>query len=103
MKTVWSEQASDSLLQISSYIKEEFGVKYQQKFLLEISRVSTLLEKTPNLGQTEPLLKDAPVLYRSIVVNRINKIVYYVGTEFIEIVALWDVRREPDALTKETI
>ncbi len=34
-------------------------------------------------------------MYRSIVVNFLNKIIYRVEDDKILIVALWDVRREP--------
>ena len=36
-----------------------------------------------------------PFAYRSIVVNRLNKIVYRVVEDRIEIADVWDTRREP--------
>ena len=98
MKVVWSEQARDELRQTSNYILRKFGKKSRQNFLQEVGRIATLLETNPNIGPVETLLENAPVLYRNIVVNRLNKMVYYINDEKVEIVALWDTRREPKSL-----
>jgi hypothetical protein len=42
-------------------------------------------------------LANATIEYRSIVVNRLNKIVYLINNDDIEIVDFWDTRREPIA------
>ena len=63
----------------------------------------SLLESAPYLGKEEPLLENTPILYRSLVVNEINKLVYYINNDFIEIVALWDTRREPKTLIKDLV
>lgn len=101
MKIVWSVQAKEVLQQTSNYIRKEFGKRSKQKFLDEVLHVASLLENNPYLGQVESLLNEAPVEYRSIVVNRINKLVYYIHDNSIEIVVLWDTRREPKALLDE--
>ena len=98
MKVIWSEQARDELRHTSDYILKEFGKKSRQNFMQEIRHVATLLETNPNIGSVELLLENAPVLYRSIVVNHLNKLVYYIHKENVEIVALWDTRREPKSL-----
>ena len=41
------------------------------------------------------------MIYRSIVVNRLNKIVYWINDDVIEIVDFWDTRREPVAQAKQ--
>lgn len=101
MKVIWSLQAKENLQNTSNYIRKEFGKKSKQKFLDEVLHVAVLLESNPYLGLIEPLLDEAPVEYRSIVVNHINKLVYYIHENTIEIVVLWDTRREPESLIKE--
>ena len=101
MKVVWSVQAKEGLQQTSNYIRNEFGKRSKQKFLDEVLHVASLLENNPFLGKVEPLLDEAPVEYRSIVVNHINKLVYYIHESTIEIVVLWDTRREPKTLLDE--
>ena len=98
MKVVWSVQAKEGLQETSNYIQKEFGKRSKQKFLDEALHVASLLERSPYLGQVESLLDEAPVEYRSIVVNHINKLVYYIHESTIEIVVLWDTRREPKTL-----
>ena len=39
-------------------------------------------------------------MYRSYVVNRLNKIVYFVKEDHIEVADFWDVRREPKKLSE---
>lgn len=98
MKVVWSVQAKEGLQQTSNYNQKEFGKRSKQKSLDEVLHVASLLERNPYLGQVESLLDEAPVEYRSIVVNHINKLVYYIHESTIEIVVLWDTRREPKTL-----
>ncbi len=40
-------------------------------------------------------------MYRSYVLNHLNKIVYHLCDDHIEVVAFWDVRREPAVLVDE--
>lgn len=91
----WSKRAAKSAQTTATYIYKEFGNKSSRNFLSEVSHVSQLLETNPYLGQIEPLLLNKKKQYRSIVVNRLNKIVYYVKGETIHIAAVWDTRKEP--------
>ena len=77
MKVSWSKRAIKSLTLTSVYILQEFGDKANKRFLQEIQRVSDLLEENPFMGQVEHLLIGKSKEYRSVVVNRQNKIVYY--------------------------
>ena len=56
-----------------------------------------LLESNPHLGAIEPLMAHRAMTYRSIVVNRLSKIVYRIVEDHIEIADFWDTRREPVA------
>ena len=87
----------EKIRKTSRYIQASFGKKARLKFRHEIAHVSELLLQNPNLGPVEPYLADTPVLYRSIVVNRLNKIIYWINDDVIEIVDSWDTRREPMA------
>ena len=95
MIVVWSEKAENTLKKTAEYILEKFGEKNKVVFIEEVYKTAKLLETNPYLGQVEPLLVDFPEMYRSIVVNLLNKIIYRIENDKILIVALWDVRREP--------
>ena len=43
----------------------------------------------------EPLLANRTHLYRSVVINKLNKLIYYIENETIIIADFWDTRREP--------
>jgi plasmid stabilization system protein ParE len=97
MKVSWSKKAGDAVVQTSVYILDKFGPKASEEFLQEVQHVSDLLESNPCLGPVEPLLAQKSKPYRSVVLNHLNKIVYYIKGDTIRIVAFWDTRREPKA------
>lgn len=102
MKTViWSATAKAALDETTYYIEREFGVNARVSFKKEVQRINNLLKSNPFLGPPEPLLADLPKNYRSIVVKKLNKIVYRISGTHIEISDFWDVRREPEALVKQ--
>ena len=102
MRVIWHPEATKRLRQVVSYIQTEYGSKSSASFLKEAYRTGSLLARNPYLGAAEPYLADAPVLYGSVVVNRLNKIVYWVNGDVIEIVDFWDTRREPKSQAQQT-
>ena len=95
MRVLWMEQAQEALSQANQFILEEYGRKASEAFLLRMYKIGSLLADNPNMGALEPLLEGRSFAYRSIVVNRLNKIVYRVVEDRIEIADVWDTRREP--------
>ena len=67
----------------------------------EVRQTRRLIESSPNIGPVEPLLADRAVMYRSYVMNQLDKIVYRIDGDIIYIVAFWDVRRDPGTLANE--
>ncbi len=101
MKIKWHIEAKTAIRQTASYIRSKFDAKSASDFVKEVYHTEKLLENNPHLGAVEPLLSGLPVMYRSIVVNRLNKLVYWINEDTIEIVAFWDTRREPKEQAKE--
>ena len=101
MKVIWMDQAEDSLSSTAKYIRSQFGQKAAERFLKEAYHLGCLLENNPNLGTIEPLMAHRAITYRSIVVNRLNKMVYRIVDDRVEIADFWDVRREPSTLTNQ--
>lgn len=95
MKVRVTKRARAQLRQTKDYIQTHFGLQTASDFIQKVRRVYKLLISNPNMGPVEPLLDNRSVTYRSIVVNRLNKMVYYIHDDVIEIVAFWDTRREP--------
>ena len=95
MNVIWHKQAREALREAAVYIRKNYSLKVKENFRNEVDRVETLLQSNPYLGPVEPLLADLPDNFRSIVVNHLNKIVYYVEDDAIHIADFWDTRREP--------
>lgn len=95
MKVRWTPQAEEQLNRTALYIQQTFGQRERVRFQKAIYEADTLLATNPRIGTAEPLLADRSSMYRSLVVNRLNKIVYRICDDHIEIDALWDTRREP--------
>ena len=100
MRVIWLPQAKRQLRQTASYILKEFGQKVRSEFMQDVRHANMLLSKNPNMGSAEPLLADRSIMYRSYVVNRLNKIVYFIKEDHIEVADFWDVRREPKKLSE---
>jgi plasmid stabilization system protein ParE len=100
MRVIWLPQAKSQLRQTASYILKEFGQRVRSEFMQDVQHANMLLSENPNLGSPEPLLADRSIMYRSYVVNRLNKIVYFIKEDHIEVADFWDVRREPKKLSE---
>ena len=98
MKTVeWTDKAMADFQRTTRYIIAEFGRKAAGKFEQNITEWEALIVRNPAIGMKEPQLAHRPEGFRSIVISRQNKLVYYVQGETVYIAALWDTRREPRA------
>lgn len=101
MKTSWDPGAKTSFRQIARYINMRFGRKARKNFMQEVKDMENSLKRSPNLGHIDSLFLGRPIAYRSIIINGLSKMVYYVKDDTIRIVAFWDVRREPVAQAEQ--
>lgn len=95
MKIYWHKRAVTALHQIEDYILREFGEIIRKEFMDEVDQAVLALADMPAKGKIDPLFAHRKQTYRSIIVRRLNKVVYYVKDDTIHIAALWDTRREP--------
>lgn len=95
MRIFWHKRAAAQLHQIEDYILSNFGDRVRQEFMDEVEQAVLLLADMPAKGKLDSLFAHRKQEYRSIVVRRLNKIVYYVKDDIIHIAAMWDTRREP--------
>jgi len=95
MKVIWKPQAKMARLQIAAYILNRFGENSKKEFLLETSDTIRLLKINPYMASIDPLFEERAKTYRSIIINRRSKMVYYIEDETIYIAAFWDCRKDP--------
>ena len=102
MISIWSERAKKSLHIVENYILREFGEDKRSEFMTEAEQVAIQLEQFPNLGKLEPLLTHRRKPYRSYLVTRRTKMIYYIDNEHERVIIsdIWDIRREPKTASK---
>lgn len=97
MKVIVQKAAARQISRTYTYGERHFGKQAAEKTHARIMEALRLLAANPRLGIAEPLLASRKREYRSIVVHKLFKLVYYVKDETLYIAALWDTRREPRA------
>ena len=95
MKIHWHKRAVAQLYEVENYVLCNFGEKARQEFMTEVEQAVLSVADMPSMGRREPLLAHRKKTYRSIIVRRLNKVVYYVKGDIIHVAAFWDTRREP--------
>lgn len=94
----WHKRAASQLHQVEDYILRDFGERIRH----EVEQVVLALAEMPTMGQLDPLFAHRKETYRSLIVRRLNKIVYYVKGDTLHIAAFWDTRREPKNQARQT-
>ena len=96
MKLKWQTKAKASKTAIANYIRREFGAKRKIAFLQQLKQTTDLLKRSPNIGQIDPLFSDRAMTYRSVIINGLNKLVYFVNDDTIYIAGFWDTRMDDE-------
>ena len=98
MKVLWTISAEKQLDCIYDYIQDK-NTCAAIEIYNDIVDESAMLANFPLIGVVEPLLCDFSEEYRSLIVRRIYKIVYYIeGETTIYVVAVFDCRQNPEKL-----
>lgn len=100
MKEVWSKKGWQQYLDTLQFIYEEFGRKAALTFKSDFDQWRAWIVENPTISPVEPLLISKNKEYRSRVISKRSKLVYYVEGDSVRFVAVWDMRRNPDALVK---
>ena len=95
MKVEWTDLAKEQSRQIAGYIRRQFGINRAKEYKQEVDQTVKMIVLHPNIGIIDPLFEDRSIAYRSIIINGLSKMVYFIDDETIYIAAFWDTRREP--------
>lgn len=98
----WRKQAEQEVTKQVDYCLMEFGMKATKNFINSIDLKVEQMKKNPEIGFPEMLLSSKSRKYRSCIVGKHHKLVYWysVSSDTIYISDLWDMRRDPDRLIK---
>lgn len=100
MRIEWNRKAEQQWYGIAASINKTFGKEAVLSFVQNVNEWQHRIIANPEIAAFEPLLKDRRKPYRSIVIHKCCKLVYYVNQkeDVVRIVALWDTRRNPAGL-----
>lgn len=98
----WHKRAAAQLHQVEGYVLRDFGERTRQEFMDEVEQAVLSVAEMPTLGSIDPLFEHRKQTYRSIIVRRLNKVVYYVKGDTLHVAAFWDTRREPKRQAAQT-
>ena len=96
MKVVWDPEAKEARTQVANYIRRQFGSKRKTRFLQEVRDMTQQLKRSPGIGQIDPLFSDRTRTYRSVIINGLNKLVYFVSDDILYIAGFWDTRMDDE-------
>ena len=60
------------------------------------------LKRSPGIGKIDPLFNDRGRTYRSVIINGLNKLVYFTEGDILYIAGFWDTRCEPVNQARQT-
>ena len=92
MRVVWDPQAKEARTQVANYIRRQFGAKRKTRFLQEVRDMTQKIKRSPGIGQIDPLFPDRTRTYRSVIINGLNKMVYFTEGDILYIAGFWDTR-----------
>ena len=99
MEVKWFSGAKDDLARLRYYCEFYFGKTSAQNIIKHVLQTVGLLGSFPEMGALEPLLDHRPETWRSLVVHKNIKVVYLIGSQSVNIAALWDTRQRPTSMT----
>lgn len=96
MRVIWDPKAKEARTKVANYIRQEFGAKRKTRFLQDVRQMTQKLKRSPGIGQIDPLFSDRTRTYRSVIINDLNKLVYFVSEDILYIAGFWDTRMDDE-------
>lgn len=103
MATVkWTMKAQAEKRQLYLDGRLIFGARIAKKTAQKIERIQKSLERFPSMGHREPLLEELSPIYRTCIINKRFKIIYWYSEadDIVVIEDIWDTHRAPQNLRK---
>ena len=92
MQVVWLDEAKVLFKEAISFGFLAFGEKAVIRFVDEVQRTNERLSVFPRLGKIEPALRGLKREYRSLVVHKNYKVIYYIDDDMVFIASFWSTR-----------
>ena len=97
MTIYWSNQAVAAFWEIRDNIYNRFGIEAENDY---VSAVDEALQNAINFPKTgvEELELSPDGTVRSVLINRLSRIIYYIEEDILYVADVWDVRQDPHTL-----
>lgn len=96
MRILWLELAEEDLDSIYHFYAKDKSVKASNKIYNEILDATETLADFPKMASIELDLSEDGDEYRSLVVGKYFKVIYFIEDDSIYIAAVWDCRQSPN-------
>lgn len=100
LNVVWSAFSQNEYIKALMHIHDEFGLKAAKELQTSVDRWVKRIANNPEISAPEVFLKNEAHQYRSKIVGKHNKLVYWYDSTTIYISDFWDMRRDPSKMTK---
>lgn len=90
MEIIWSKRANYTFYNIQNYLDQYWSPTVAQKFIQDVLRVITLLEKNPLLGK-----HNSNLICREIVISKHITLYYRIQENQIELITFYNNRQKP--------
>ena len=97
MKIVWMKNAKRQLDEIHDFLAGQSptaAVKFYNGLIDEVERLADF----PEMAPVEALLISRPERFRSLVVMKTYKVIYFIDNRAVNVVTVWDCRQNPTKL-----
>lgn len=101
MRILWLELAEEDLDSIYQFYAKDKSIKAAYKIYNEILDAAESLADFPQMASLELDLSEEGEEYRSLIVRKHFKLIYFVEDESIFIAAVWDCRQSPQTNIKK--
>ena len=95
MKILWLELAEEDVESIYQFYAKDKSIKAANRIYNDILDATDSLADFPQMASIEPELSDDGEEFRSLVVRKHFKIIYFIESDSIYIAAVWDCRQNP--------
>ncbi|MCQ2340086.1 MAG: type II toxin-antitoxin system RelE/ParE family toxin [Paludibacteraceae bacterium] len=95
---IWQDSAVCHLKAIYDYYRENASAEVAARILLDLQNAPDILSLYPEIGSKEESFSELSSNLRYLVVRKHYKIIYLYENNICSILAIWDVRQDPEQL-----
>ncbi len=95
---IWQDAAVGHLKAICDYYRENASAEVAARILLDLQNAPDILSSYPEVGSKERSFPNLSSNLRYLVVRKHYKIIYLYENDICSILAIWDVRQDPEQL-----